>query len=51
VHKDSKIFKEKNKANLSAKEFPGIRVDKSKATHTIGIRETQFTKNSRLNQL
>jgi hypothetical protein len=38
-----------NKANLSAKEKPYIIVDKSKATHNIDMKETQFTKKSRLN--
>lgn len=49
VHKDSKIFKEKNKANLSEQNPQAIIVDKSKATGKYNMRETQFTKKSRLN--
>jgi len=48
AHKESEIFK-KNKANLSAKKTFGITVDKSKATRTVNMRITPFSKNSRLN--
>jgi hypothetical protein len=54
--KDLSFFLEKaeestqnNKANLSANKSLGIIVDKSKATRSINMRITPFSKNSRLN--
>lgn len=49
VHKESKLFKENNKANLSERKSFGIIVDKSKATLSTDMNVTPFPKGSKMN--